>query len=484
MDKLRQIYKNYHPEPNLPLLDKVFEYSEAIYMDSQRKSGQLWIDYLLELATEATKMRMDTDIIVASFLIDAYSFGLRQKDIEEEFDIPSVINVLKSFEELRRMSDLYDSSKLTSVYTDYLRTLILAASKDMRVVALRLAQKNINVKTVDFLEPTLRDTALKKALHLYSPLSELLGMGNLRSLLEKEAFSKLHPEEFAKTIQVIKNFSGTHKTDLDTHVSSLKTLMQAEGVEYKKIKGREKEAYSLYKKIKNYMNKMDISFEEASNNVNDKYAFMILVDTVEDCYKALGVINSIYSFYEEDFDDYIVNPKTNGYKAIHVITNLNEKNKVEIQIKTTEMHDYNEHGPASHMHYKLFGSQASASELKMQILKSAIKWQNENVLSNFSVPIEDLSKEILVFSPAGDLVSLPIGSTPVDYAYEIHTKLAEQTVRAEVNGKHVPLDHKLQNGDVVKLQKDINKKKPSMDWLEFVVSPRAKFYISKALRQK
>jgi len=363
-----------------------------------------------------------------------------------------------------------------------LRKMILVMAADLRVVFIKLADRLHNMQTLKYLSPVKQRENAKETLEVYAPLAERLGMGEIKGQLEDLAFPFLYPEEFTKLQKDSQNFYKSAEKYIQDFKSELLRLLLSKHIAAK-IDARRKHLYSLWCKLQRPEIDGDL------HKIHDLFAARVLVSTVEDCYLALGAIHGAWHPVPYlGVSDFIANPKPNGYRSIHTKVFGPAGHIVEIQIRTHLMHEEAEMGLAAHWQYseiKSKGKSPFASENKLPWVKQLVSWQKEMTDSQEyldALKFDALQHRNLVFSPIGDVYDLPRGATPIDYAYAVHTKLGHQAAGAKVNGKMVPLNHKLVNGDVVEIIIDRKRLKPNPDWLDFVITTTARREIMKILK--
>lgn len=483
MQRLLDVYQKYHPTPKTERIQKAHELAEMAYFGEKRLNGEDWLNYAIDVANVAADLRLDTSSICASLLLDAYKFGLTEEDVRKELG-DDVAGMLTHLEHIRLLSNKYNSSNLTKDYADYIRRLILMTGKDVRVVALRLIQKLHALDSIYVFDKDHKEFMLKKAFEVYSPLADLIGMGMLHGMLSNKSFEIADPEKFMMS----KNLLSTHFYSKDYRIQSfvekLKSTLSDHEIKDFHIYGRTKSPYSFYQKSVRHLLKQQKDFRSAAETVYDRVAFRVIVSDIEECYKATDIIRSNFAHLHEFTDDYIKTPKPNGYQSIHLVIDFGNKNFGEIQIRTKEMHEYNEYGPASHVFYKLSQDKKPVTDFRIKLVQSLLQWQDTIFTESKNTAISEFSDEVLVFTPKGDVVSLDKGSTPIDFAYSLHTGLGTTAVKAKANGKLVPMSYILQSGDVVEIITDKNKKYPSEEWLEFAHTKRARISIKKVFASK
>lgn len=479
MKKLLEKYNSYHPSPDEEKIKKAFDLAAITYADRKRLNDELWLDHALSVAQIIADLKMDTESICAALLHDSYQFGLTPEEIDSELgsDVKDLVDHIYS---MRSISTRRTKEHTDEQYADYLRRVILALGKDLRAVVIRLADKLCGLRSVEVLDEKLRNQVLDSALKVYGPLADFTGVYELKHQIEDVAFRRIDPEAYARYEKAIRGHIYAHDSRINKIESELKDYLGKHGVEVSEVSGRRKAVYSFYRKVKKYQKITGAQESETFSLVYDKVAFRVIVETVEDCYRTLDLIHKRYNYIQSEFDDYIAEPKPNGYKSIQTTVELEEGHYAEVQIKTREMHEYNEYGPGSHFFYKLYGpGLQTIPEDKIKMLKYLLQWRDELLEDSSKASVKHMDEKILVFTPKGQVIELPKDSTPIDFAYSIHSDIGDKAVRALVDGKLRSLDYKLQNGEVVRIVTDPRKNRPSIDWLGFVKTKNAKFHIKR-----
>jgi GTP pyrophosphokinase len=463
------LYKNYSDE-ELLLIEKAFYFGEKAYQGVKRKSGEPYLNHCLRTAFNLAELKLPAEMITAGILHDVLEDGnTSEEELKNEFG--EEINFL--VKGVTKISS-YRYKEKNLAQAENLRKLILATIKDVRVAIIKLADRLDNMRTLEYLEPEKRIRFALETSDIYAPLALRLGISEWAGELDDLALKYLEPEKYHSLKLEIEKRVADGKSYLEKLKPLIEEELQKKNINLVKIEYRVKRVSSVYKKLprKNY----DL------DKIYDLLAFRIIVKTVEDCYLALGVIHSLFKPLMHEFDDYIAFPKPNGYRSLHTTVITNEGKYIEFQIRTEEMHLYDEFGMAAYLAYaeakqtKTYQKEKTifADEEELKIIQSLRDWREG---------FTDIFKEkIYVLTPKGDVVELPANSTPLDFAYKIHTDLGNHFAGARVNQKLVPIDYKLQNGDVVEII--INKnRKPSPDWLNIVQSAHAKKKIKAELKK-
>jgi GTP pyrophosphokinase len=450
------------------MVRKAYERSASAHKGQRRLSGEEYVNHPLEVAAILADLELDAETISAALLHDTVEdTALTAEEVEREFG-PEVARLVDGVTKLGRIALRSDQQQ----QAENIRKMMVAMAEDLRVVLIKLADRLHNMRTLDPLPEVKRRKISRETLEIYAPLAHRLGIGQIKWELEDLAFRNLEPEAYE---DVVKRIART-RHDRETLVSDLREILARElekvGIQAD-ISGRPKHIYSVWQK----MTRENKDFSE----IYDLSAIRVHVDTVRDCYGVLGVVHSLWKPVPGRFKDYVAMPKSNGYQSLHttVITHTGEP--IEIQIRTHEMHRIAEFGVAAHWTYKEGGKDASFDK-KLSWLRSLLEWQNEvGDAESFldTVKVDLFQDEVYVFTPKGDVLNLPADSTPVDFAYRIHTEVGHRCIGAKVNGRMVPLDYELQNGEIVEVLTSKSPHGPSRDWLNFVKSASAKERIRK-----
>lgn len=463
----------YKPEANIDLIKKAYELAEKIHLNSQRRSGDPLIVHLLSVADWVAEIRLEESSIAAALLHEAIrQGGVTRENISELFG-SEVSFYTETLTELSLNQLPFQGENLA----ENVKKTFLLFAKDPKVALIRLADRIDNIQTIKSLSEKEQVWAARQALYLYSPIAEILGVHSFKRELEDGAFTILHPDTF----NAISEQLAFDRREMEEAIIKLKKRLLKEMANQKimpvKVLGRSKHIYSIWKKLLRYQKEGKVK-DLLAERVYDQMALMILVNEVSECYQVLGVVNKVFTVVPEEFDDYIAKPKPNGYRALHTIVKDEKKRVFEIQIKTLKMHGENEFGQAAHFHYKKEGEKfvSAAEKDKTDWIERLRDWSNVNIAEIFG-------EKIFVFSPKRDVYELPVGATPVDFAYAVHTDLGHQTNGAIVNGKMVSLDYKLTNGDSVCILKKEGSG-PSEGWLRFAITHQALKHINQFLREK
>jgi guanosine-3',5'-bis(diphosphate) 3'-pyrophosphohydrolase len=450
---------------------KAFERAATAHSGQHRLSGEDYVNHPLEVAAILADLELDSATIAAALLHDTVEdTNLTAEEVEREFG-PEVAHLVEGVTKLGRIALRTDQQQ----QAENIRKMMVAMAEDLRVVLIKLADRLHNMRTLEPLPEPKRRKISRETLDIYAPLAHRLGIGQIKWELEDLAFRNLEPEAFDDVVKRI----ARQRHERESLVSDLREILARElekvGIKAD-ITGRPKHIYSVWQK----MTRESKDFSE----IYDLSAIRVHVESVRDCYGVLGVVHSLWKPMPGRFKDYIAMPKSNGYQSLHttVITHTGEP--IEIQIRTHEMHRIAEFGVAAHWTYKEGGQGGGGGSFdqKLSWLRSLLEWQNEvGDAESFlnTVKVDLFQDEVYVFTPRGDVINLPSDSTPVDFAYRIHTEVGHRCIGAKVNGRMVPLDYELKNGEIVEILTSKAPHGPSRDWLNFVKSASAKERIRK-----
>lgn len=454
----------YLPQAKCDDVTKAYNLAEEAHKDQRRVSGEPYILHPLAVAQILADMKIDTTTITASLLHDVVedtSYTL--EDIKKMFG-KEVAFLVDGVTKLSRLNyRTKEDQQLNSM-----RKMFLAMAKDVRVVVIKLADRLHNMRTLRYMRSDKQKRIAQETLEIFAPLAHRLGIFNIKWELEDLSFRYLEPDKYYDLVDQMKQKRHVREEIVNEAIDVLKKALDEAHI-HCEINGRPKHFYSIYKKMKK--DNRDLS------QVYDLFAIRVIVDDVKDCYGVLGIVHSLWKPLPYRFKDYIAMPKPNNYQSLHTTVIGTRGQPVEIQIRTWEMHRIAEYGVAAHWRYKEGNQTANkdAFDEKMGWLRNLLEWQDTSNPKEFvnALKLDAFSDEVFVFSPQGDVIDLPQGSIPIDFAYRIHTDVGHRCVGAKINGKIVPLDYKLKNGDIVEI---ITSKvgKPSLDWLNIVGSSESR----------
>jgi GTP pyrophosphokinase len=459
---IRTVRQN-HPKGDSGLIERAYKTAEKHHEGQKRKSGEDYITHPLAVARILADLGSGPATIAAALLHDtvedtSYSIEQLRSDFGEEVGL-----LVDGVTKLDKMK-FGDSAQ-----AETMRKMVVAMSKDVRVLVIKLADRLHNARTWGFVDPDSAKRKAQETLEIYAPLAHRLGIATMKSELEDISFSVLYPKVYEEIVSLVKQRNPLRSEYTETVIEEIDNELREAKVKAR-LEGRPKQYYSIYQKM--------VVKGREFEDIYDLVGIRVIVPTVRDCYAALGAIHARWSPLPGRFKDYIAMPKFNLYQSLHTTVLGPEGRAVEIQIRTQEMHQRAEYGVAAHWKYKQGSSKEPEQEVDLAWLKQLSDWQEETAdpgefLDNLRFEIG--AKELYVFTPKGRVIGLSSGSTPIDFAYAVHTEVGHKTIGAKVNGRLVPLETKLQAGDVVEvLTSKSNTTSPSKDWLNFVGSPRAR----------
>jgi GTP pyrophosphokinase len=468
LDELFAKVERYNPGFDRALVTRAFEVAEARHRSQLRASGEAYINHPLGTAGICADLGLDSATLAAALLHDVVEdTGTPIELVRDTFGDEVALLV----DGVTKLSQLTFTTA-EEQQAENIRKMVIAMAKDIRVILIKLADRLHNMRTLSYLGKEKQIQKAKETLEVYAPLAHRLGIESVRWELEDLAFATLHPRKFSEIQKMVAQRRADREHDMEEAKSILAGELAAVGLEGD-IAGRTKHFYSIYDKM--------VRRGKEFNEIFDLTALRVLVDSVKDCYAVLGVIHSLWKPLPGRFKDYIAMPKFNMYQSLHTTVMGPQGKPLEIQIRTREMHDTAEYGIAAHWMYKQKGGRAGqrpdADLEKMQWLRQIMEWQSETKdAGEFmeSLQIDLFKDEVYVFTPKGEVKSLPAGSTPVDFAYAIHTDVGHRCVGAKVDNRIVPLTYRLQSGDIVEILTSKTAQGPSRDWLQFVQSSGAR----------
>ncbi|HVZ91499.1 MAG TPA: bifunctional (p)ppGpp synthetase/guanosine-3',5'-bis(diphosphate) 3'-pyrophosphohydrolase [Rhizomicrobium sp.] len=463
----------YDPDADEALLNKAYVYAMKAHGKQFRASGDPYFAHPLEVAAILTDLKLDVATIATALLHDTVEDTLATlEDVRENFgeEIASLVDGVTKLSQLELFSE-------RTKQAENFRKLMLAMSNDIRVLLVKLADRLHNMRTIGFIsDPAKRRRISQETLDIYAALAGRIGMQNMREELEDLAFAELQPEARNSIVTRIAQMEDTSVDRIARIADQLKARLAANGVEAV-VNGRAKRPYSIWRKLKDKR----LNFEQLS----DILGFRVIVKSTSDCYRALGVLHTNWQMVPERFKDFVSTPKANGYRSIHTTVIGPERQRVEIQIRTAEMHDVAERGVAAHWRYRerveaKDGGEARALEWLREMVELLERGDNAEEFLEHS-RLNMYQDQVFCFTPKGDLISLPRGATPIDFAYAVHTDLGNSCVGAKINGAQAPLHTPLRNGDQVEII-STKEQTPSPLWEQFVVTGRARAEIRRFLR--
>ncbi len=469
-NKLITTIQSYHPSADISMIEKAYTLAFNAHKDQKRKSGEPYIIHPLCVAIILAELELDKETIVAGILHDVVEDTvLTTEEITEQFS-EEVSLLVDGVTKLTQLN--YSKDKL-EIQAENLRKMFLAMAKDIRVILIKLADRLHNMRTLQYMRAEKQKEKARETMDIYAPLAQRLGISKIKVELDDLSLKYLEPEVYQGLIQKIATKRSERESFIQAIVTEVKTHIHSANIEAK-IDGRVKHFFSIYKKMVNQNKTLE--------QIYDLFAVRIVVESVKDCYAALGVIHEMYKPIPGRFKDYIAMPKANMYQSLHTTLIGPEGKPFEVQIRTYEMHRTAEFGIAAHWKYKENQegkNTRDTEEAKLTWLRQILEWQremsdNKEFLTLLKSDLDLFSESVYCFTPTGDVKNLPNGSTPIDFAYSIHSAVGNKMVGARVNGRLVPIEYKIQNGDRIEVITSQNSRGPSRDWLSIVKSTQAK----------
>ena len=458
-DNLYNKLNSYLPEEEIIKIKQAFKFANKAHRGQKRKSGHDFIVHPVEVAYHLARLELEPNVIVAGLLHDVIEdTNTTNKEIEKKFGM-EVSKLVSSLTKLNITEDNINEH----VEKKNLRNFLVSMAEDVRVAIIKLADRLHNVETLQYLDKEKREKIAKETLSIHAPIAEKIGMNDFKWRLEDESFKYLMPNEFKLTSRLIKQKREEREIATKTMISQIEERLNAENIPVS-VSGRPKHLFSVHNKLQRYK-QLGRNFSD----IEDLIAIRIVVKNTKECYLVLGIIHELWRPVTGSFDDYISSPKDNFYQSLHTVVINDQSQKIEFQIRTDNMHLYAEDGMASHWKYKntLHNNNKDLYH-DINWTQNLLEWETEIVEDSEyleSVNNDILSDKVIVNSPKNEVFTLPIGSTPLDYAYRLHTDLGHNCQAAFVNGILVPLNKKLNNGDTVQIQKSDLDNGPSLDWL-------------------
>ena len=463
--------KAYDPDADEALLNRAYVYTVQKHGSQKRASGDPYFSHPVEVAGLMTDLKLDQETIVTALLHDTVEDTLATiEDIEKNFGA-EVARLVDGVTKLSKLEQMPENERAA----ENLRKFFLAMSEDIRVLLVKLADRLHNMRTLHFIkDEEKRHRIARETMDIYAPLAERVGMYEYMREMQLLAFEQLEPEAYGTITGRLAQIRSQEGGQVDAIALAIKQALAEAGLKVE-VWGREKHPYSIWKK----MAERHVSFEQ----ITDIMAFRVLTEKEEDCYRALGVLHTTWQFIPGRYKDYISTPKSNGYRSLHTSLIYENSMRMEVQIRTREMHRLNEFGLAAHWAYKQGGTQPDGAVGWLRDLIEIVDSSHdaEELLEHTRLAI--YQDRIFAFSPKGALHQLPKGATPVDFAFAVHTDLGAAAVGAKINGRHMPLRTELHNGDVVEIIKG-TQAEPQLSWLGFVVTGKARASIRRAVRAK
>ena len=461
-ERLLEKAREYLPAEKLSLVEEAYRFAEENHRGQQRLSGEPYLEHPLHTAYILSELQMDASTLAAALLHDIpEDTDVPLEEIEKRFG-PEVARLVDGVTKLTRVTTAATGTSVNATQAENLRKMLVAMAEDLRVVFIKLADRLHNMRTLNWLPKERQLANAQETLDIYAPLAHRLGIWELKWQLEDLSFQYLQPNEYQVIARLLNVRRNQRETFISKAIQALKTEFEKVGL-VADISGRPKHIYSIHQKMERYA-----AIGRHFDQIHDLLALRVLVADIPECYSAVGIIHSMWHPLPEAFDDYIANPKPNGYQALHTAVRAFGTTPVEIQIRTREMHRIAEYGVAAHWRYKGGDSTDIKFEERIAWLRQLIEWHRElSGAEEFleSVKTDIFIDQVFVYTPQGEIKDLPRGATPLDFAYRVHTDLGHRCVGAKVNGKLVPFDYELKNGDVVEIIAAKGTRGPSLDWL-------------------
>lgn len=480
-EELIRSIRKYHPSTDISMIKKAYQIASKAHEGQKRKSGEPYIIHPLCVAIILADLELDKETIVAGLLHDVVEDTvMTTEDLTREFGSEVALLV----DGVTKLGQLNYSADKVEVQAENLRKMFLAMAKDIRVILVKLADRLHNMRTAQYWSAPKQKEKARETMDIYAPIAQRLGISKIKIELDDLSLKYLKPEVYYDLVEKINLRKGEREAFVQSIVDEVKTRMEEADIEAE-VNGRVKHFFSIYKKMVNQNKTLD--------QVYDLFAVRIIVDSVKDCYAALGVIHEMYTPIPGRFKDYIAMPKANMYQSLHTTLMGPAGQPFEIQIRTEEMHKTAEYGIAAHWKYKETGGSnakgLNSQEEKLNWLRQILEWQrdmsdNREFLSLLKGDLDLFQEDVYCFTPNGDVKNLPNGSTPVDFAYAIHSAVGNKMIGARVNGRLVNIDYKIQNGDRIEILTSQNSKGPSRDWLNIVKSTQAKNKINQWFKRE
>ena len=473
--------RKYHPSADISMIQKAYEVAREAHKDQKRKSGEPYIIHPLCVAIILADLELDKETIVAGLLHDAVEdTWMTYEEVEKEFGSEVALLV----DGVTKLGQLNYSKDKVELQAENLRKMFLAMAKDIRVILIKLADRLHNMRTLQYMKPEKQLEKARETMDIYAPIAMRLGISKIKVELDDLSLKYLKPEVYYDLVDKIALRKSEREEFVNSIVRQVKQHMDDAGIK-SQVDGRIKHFFSIYKKMVNQ--------DKTIDQIYDLFAVRILVDTVKDCYGALGVIHEMYKPIPGRFKDDIAMPKPNMYQSLHTTLIGPNGQPFEIQIRTYEMHKTAEYGIAAHWKYKESSDGkvpvGKQEEEKLNWLRQILEWQrdmsdNREFMSLLKNDLNLFADNVYCFTPQGDVKTLPTGSTPIDFAYSVHSAVGNRMVGARVNGKLVPIEYEIQNGDRIEIITSQNSQGPSRDWLKLVKSTQAKNKINQWFKKE
>ncbi len=472
--------RKYHPSDDISMIEKAYRTASEAHKEQIRKSGEPYIIHPLNVAIILAELELDKETIVAGLLHDVVEDTIMtEEDLQREFgnDVALLVDGVTKLEKIPLSAGAHQSDEKLEMQAENLRKMFLAMAKDIRVILIKLADRLHNMRTLKYKSQESRQRIARETLEIFCPIAQRLGISRMKTELDDLSLKYLEPEVYYDLVDKISVRKSVREKYIQSIVDEVSDHIKNAGISAK-VDGRVKHFFSIYKKMKNQDKTLD--------QIYDLFAVRIIVESVKDCYAALGVIHEMYKPIPGRFKDYIAMPKANMYRSLHTTLIGSSGQPFEIQIRTFEMHKAAEYGIAAHWKYKEASDGKKVEtqeEEKLVWLRQILEWQrdmsdNREFLKLLKDDLDLFSDNVYCFTPSGEVKNLPAGSTTIDFAYSIHSAVGNRMVGARVNDKLVTIDYEIKNGDRIEIITSQNSKGPSRDWLNVVKSTQAKTKIN------
>ena len=472
--------RKYHPSDDISMIEKAYRTASEAHKEQIRKSGEPYIIHPLNVAIILAELELDKETIVAGLLHDVVEDTIMtEEDLQREFgnDVALLVDGVTKLEKIPLSAGAHQSDEKLEMQAENLRKMFLAMAKDIRVILIKLADRLHNMRTLKYKSQESRQRIARETLEIFCPIAQRLGISRMKTELDDLSLKYLEPEVYYDLVDKISVRKSVREKYIQSIVDEVSDHIKYAGIRAK-VDGRVKHFFSIYKKMKNQDKTLD--------QIYDLFAVRIIVESVKDCYAALGVIHEMYKPIPGRFKDYIAMPKANMYRSLHTTLIGSSGQPFEIQIRTFEMHKAAEYGIAAHWKYKEASDGKKVEtqeEEKLVWLRQILEWQrdmsdNREFLKLLKDDLDLFSDNVYCFTPSGEVKNLPAGSTTIDFAYSIHSAVGNRMVGARVNDKLVTIDYEIKNGDRIEIITSQNSKGPSRDWLNVVKSTQAKTKIN------
>ena len=460
--QLKQKAQEYVPPEKLAVIEEAYYFAAEAHQGQVRKSGEPYLEHPMQTALILAELQLDASSLAAALLHDIpENCGLPIAEIEAKFG-SEISKLVDGTTKLGKVSWQAAESRSKETQAENLRKMLVAMAEDLRVVFIKLADRLHNMRTLDALSPEKQHSIAQETLEIYAPLAHRLGIWELKWQLEDLSFRYLEPDKYHRIASQVASRRVQRENFISQVIDILRKEFDGVGL-IAEMSGRPKHIYSIYRKMERYAD-----LGKHFDDIHDLLALRVLVGTVSDCYSAVGVIHTLWHPLPEEFDDYIASPKPNGYQALHTAVMCLGTIPLEVQIRTRDMHYVAEYGVAAHWRYKEGEKKDTHFEERIGWLRQLVDWHRElSGAEEFleSVKTDIFIDQVFVYTPKGEIKDLPKGSTPLDFAYRVHTELGHRCIGAKVNGKLVSFNYQLKNGDVVEIMSTKGEKGPSRDWL-------------------